>query len=220
MTLLLHEHPFASYCWKARIALYERDVGFESHVVDDATDRARLAQLWPMASIPVLVDTAAGITLPESTVIIEYLDRLTGSPHLIPAERTLALQARLWDRLIDGHVMAPMQKIVGDQLRAEDRRDPEGVAEAHVRLERAYELLDQQLAEGSWAAGGAFTLADCAAAPALFYARVVHRWDEDRLADLSGYFTKLTARPSIARVIDEARGYRHLFPLPWPDYAV
>jgi glutathione S-transferase len=219
VTLLLHEHPFASYCWKARIALYERDLPFQSHVVDDATDRARLAQLWPMASIPVLVDEAADITLPESTVIIEYLDRLAGAPQLIPADPMVALQARLWDRLIDGHVMAPMQKIVGDQLRPERRRDPEGVAQAHVQLDRAYELLDQQLGDGSWAAGAAFTLAECAAAPALFYARVVHRWDEDRLADLSGYFAKLTARPSIARVIDEARGYRHLFPLPWPDYA-
>ena len=219
MTLTLHEHPFASYCWKALIALYERDVAFEPHVVADDADRARLAELWPMASIPVLVDDAAGITLPESTMIIEYLDRFGDAPPLVPAEPGAALQARLWDRLSDGHVMTPMQKIVGDRLRPEDRRDPEGVVQAHAALERAYELLDGHLAGGGWAAGPAFTLADCAAAPALFYARVVHRWDEERLGALTRYFAAVTARPSVARVVDEAREHRHLFPLPWPEYA-
>jgi glutathione S-transferase len=119
---------------------------------------------------------------------------------------------------MDGHVMTPMQKIVADSLRPEGRRDPHGVAEARAALDRAYDLLDEHLRGGGWAAGPAFTLADCAAAPALFYARVVHRWDEERLADLTRYFTALTARPSVARVIGEAREYRHLFPLPWPDY--
>jgi glutathione S-transferase len=218
MTLTLHEHPFAAYCWKALIALYERDVPFEPNVVGDQPDRARLAELWPMASIPVLVDDAAGITLPESTTVVEYLDGFGDAPPLIPADPAAALQARLWDRVIDGHVMTPIQKIVGDNLRPEGRGDPEGVAEAHAQLERAYALLNDHLANGGWAAGEAFSLADCAAAPALFYARVVHRWDEERLADLTGYFTKLMARPSVARVIDEAREYRHLFPMPWPDY--
>jgi glutathione S-transferase len=218
MTLTLHEHPFASYCWKALIALYERDVPFEPHVVVDETDRARLAELWPMASIPVLVDDGAGMTLPESTTIVEYLDGLGDAPPLVPADRAAALQARLWDRVMDGHVMTPMQKIVADSLRPEGRRDPHGVAEARAALDRAYDLLDEHLSGGGWAAGPAFTLADCAAAPALFYARVVHRWDEERLAGLTRYFTELTARPSVAHVIEEAREYRHLFPLPWPDY--
>jgi glutathione S-transferase len=218
MTLTLHEHPFASYCWKALIALYERDVAFEPHVIADDADRARLAELWPMASIPVLVDDAAGLTLPESTTIIEYLDRFGDAPPLVPAEQAAALQARLWDRVSDGHVMTPMQKIVGDRLRPEGRRDPEGVVRARAALDRAYALLDGHLA-GGWFAGPAFTLADCAAAPALFYARVVHRWDEERLAGLTRYFAAVTARPSVARVIDEAREYRHLFPLPWPEYA-
>jgi glutathione S-transferase len=219
MTLTLHEHPFAAYCWKALIALYERDLPFEPHVVGDETDRARLAELWPMASIPVLVDDGAGITLPESTSIVEYLDGLGDAPQLIPADPAAALQARLWDRVIDGHVMTPMQKIVGDNLRPEGRGDPEGVVEARATLDQAYDLLDEHLTGGGWAPGPAFTLADCAAAPALFYARVVHRWDEERLADLTRYFNALTARPSVARVIDEAREYRHLFPLPWPDHA-
>lgn len=138
MTLTLHEHPFASYCWKALIALYERDLPFEPHVVGDQTDRARLAELWPMASIPVLVDHAAGITLPESTPIFEYLDGLGDTPQLIAADSAAALQARLWDRLFDGHVMTPMQKIVGDNLRPEDRRDHHGVAEARAKLDQAY----------------------------------------------------------------------------------
>jgi glutathione S-transferase len=119
----------------------------------------------------------------------------------------------------DAYVMTPMQKIVGDSLRREDRRDAEGVAQARSTLENAYELLEEHLADGGWAAGAAFTLADCAAAPALFYARVVQRWEEERLAALTRYFSALTARPSVARVIDEAREYRHLFPLPWPAYA-
>jgi glutathione S-transferase len=220
MTITLHEHPFASYCWKALIALYERDVPFESHVVGDAADRARLAELWPSATIPVLVDDAAGITLPESTIIVEYVDRLGDAPQLIPADPAAALQARLWDRVIDGHVMTPMQKIVLDSLRPEDRRDLDGVADAHAQLDRAYALLDKHLADGHWAAGRAFTVADCAAAPALFYARVVHRWGDERLANLTRYYTRLTARPAVARVIDEAREYRHLFPMPWPDDAV
>jgi glutathione S-transferase len=218
MTLTLHEHPFAAYCWKALIALYERDLPFEPHVVGDETDRARVAELWPMASIPVLVDDEARITLPESTTIVEYLDGLGDAPRLVPEDPAAALQARLWDRVIDGHVMTPMQKIVLDSLRPEGRRDLEGIVEARATLDQAYDLLDKHLSGGVWAAGSAFTLADCAAAPALFYARVVHRWDEERLADLTRYFTELMARPSVARVIDEAREYRHVFPLPWPDY--
>jgi glutathione S-transferase len=219
MTLILHEHPFAAYCWKALIALHELGLPFERHFVGGQADRAALAELWPMASIPVLVDDATGLTLPESTAIVEYLDGLAQGPRLVPPDPAAALQARLWDRLVDGHVMTPMQKIVGDSLRPEGRGDPEGVDAARATLDRAYALLDAQLAGGGWVAGPAFTLADCAAAPALHYARVVHRWDEEGLRALTRYFSELTARPSVARVIDGAREYRHLFPLPWPDYA-
>jgi glutathione S-transferase len=217
MTLILHEHPFAAYCWKALIALHEREVPFEARIVDGDADRERLAQLWPMASMPVLVDDAAGVVLPESTIVVEYLDRFGDAPRMIPAAPSAALQARLWDRVVDGHVAGPMQKIVLDSLRPEDRRDAEGVAQAHEQLERAYELLDDHLS-GGWLAGPAFTIAECAAAPALFYGRVVHRWDEHRLGELTRYFEELMARPSVARVVDEARAYRHLFPLPWPEY--
>ena len=219
MTLTLHEHPFAAYCWKALIALYERDVPFEPHFVGGPEDRAQLAAIWPLASIPVLVDSA-GPTLPESPAIIEYLDRHTSAPPLIPADPDAALQARLWDRIMDGQVMTPMQKIVADALRPEGTEDPHGVAEARAQLDAAYALLDDRLADDTtWLAGPDFTLADCAAAPALHYARVVHRWDESDLPALTRYFTALMARPSVARVVDEAREFRPLFPLPWPDYA-
>ena len=205
MTLVLHEHPFAAYCWKALIAFYERDVAFERVFVGDAADRQRLAELWPVGSIPVLVD--GDRVLGESTSIVE---------HVVP-ELTAELDARLWDRVIDGQVMTPMQKIVADRLRPEDARDPYGVEEARGTLDRAYALLERRLSD-EWLAGPAFSVADCAAAPALFYARVVHRWDEAGLPRLTGYYTRLTARPAVARVIEEARPYRVVFPLPWPDY--
>jgi glutathione S-transferase len=219
MTLILHEHPFAAYCWKPLIASYEREVPFERHFVGGGEDRAELARRWPPASIPVLEEEASGLILGESTTIVEYLDRVGDAPPLIPADRDGALQARLWDRVLDGQVMTPMQKIVADSLRPEGARDPHGVEEAHAALVSTYELLDDQLRGGGWVAGERFGLADCAAAPALHYAYVLHRWDEGRLAGLTRYFTELTARPSVARVIDEAREFRPLFPLPWPDHA-
>jgi glutathione S-transferase len=218
MTLTLHQHPFASYCWKALIALYERDVPFERRQIDDEADRAALAELWPMASMPVLVDDEAGIAVPESTIVVEYLDRFGASPPLVPTEPEAALRARLWDRVIDGHVQTPMQKIVGDHLRPVDARDPHGVEEAHEHLDRIYPVLDEQLRGNEWLASPDFTLADCAAAPALFYARAVRRWDEDGLPDLTRYYESLTARPSVARVIDEARPFRSFFPPGWPDH--
>ncbi|MDX6569678.1 MAG: glutathione S-transferase [Gaiellales bacterium] len=219
MTLTLHEHPFASYCWKALIALYELELPFEPRLVQDDDDRARLAELWPMASMPVLLDDTSGVIVPQSTTIVEYLDGLGGEPRLVPADAAQALQARLWDRISDAYVMTPMQKIVGDELRPEGRGDPHGVEEAHAALDRAYAMLDTHLAGQPWLAGATFTLADCAAAPALYYARVVHRWEELDLRELTRYFDGLVARPSVARVIDEARPYRGVFPLPWPDYA-
>jgi glutathione S-transferase len=185
MTLTLHEHPFAAYCWKPLIALYERQVPFERHYIGGEEDRAELAKLWPPASIPVLRDEAADLTVPESTPIVEYLDRVGEAPPLIPAEPAAALRVRLWDRVLDGHVMTPMQKIVGDSLRPEGKRDEHGVEEARAALDSAYRLLDERLAGEPWVGGSRFSLADCAAAPALHYAYVVHRWDEDRLAGLT-----------------------------------
>ena len=128
---------------------------------------------------PCSSTTARESRCPESTTIVEYLDGLGGAPQSVPADPAAALQARLWDRVIDGHVMTPMQKIVGDNLRPEGRGDPEGIVEARAMLDQAYDLLDKHLTGGSRVAGPTFTLADCAAAPALFYGRIVHRWDEE-----------------------------------------
>jgi glutathione S-transferase len=218
MALTIHEHPFASYCWKALIALNELGLPFERVFVGGEEDRAKLAELWPMGGIPVLVDDDAGLTLPEATVIVEHLDSLAGGGRLIPPDPEAALQVRLWDRIFDGYVMTPMQKIVLDSLRPEGANDVFGVAEARADLDRAYAMLNDRLPAGTWAAGDDFTLAECAAAPSLFYARVVHRWDEEKLETLTDYYRRLESRPSVAKVIDEGREYRSLFPLPWPEW--
>ncbi|HEX5927730.1 MAG TPA: glutathione S-transferase family protein [Baekduia sp.] len=215
--LVLHEHPFAAYCWKPLIALFELGLPFERHIVTDEASRQELAKIWPLAKIPVLRDETADLTLPESTTIIEYLDAMTsGGPGLIPDDAAGALQARLWDRFHDQYIANPMQKIVGDNLRPAGCEDPEGVAEARRILDTAYPVLDAQLSRTAWTSGTTFTLADCAAAPALFYARVVHRWDETNHPNITRYYRDLIHRPSVARVIEEARPYRDLFPRPWP----
>jgi glutathione S-transferase len=217
-TLVLHQHPFAAFCWKPLVALYELELPFTSQLVEDDDARRELAALWPMAGIPVLRDETADLTLPESSTIIDYLDELaTPAGTLISRDPEKGLQARLWDRIIDDYVATPMQKVVGDRLRPDPDRDPTGVQQARDTLDRAYELLDGHLGDTNWAAGEDFSLADCAAAPALFYGRVVHRWDESRLETLTRYYRALMHRPSVRRVIDEARPYRDLFPLSWPE---
>jgi glutathione S-transferase len=215
--LVLYQHPFAAYCQKVLVALYELDLPFETELIEGDEGRAALAAVWPIASIPVLRDDVAGLIVPESTTIIEHLDGFVADrPRLVPDDPAAALQTRLWDRFHDQHIATPMQKIVADRLRPEGREDPEGVADARRMLDTAYAVLDDQLGERPWTAGPAFGLADCAAAPALFYARLVHRWDEERHANVARYFGDLAARPSFDRVIEEARPYRDLFPLPWP----
>jgi glutathione S-transferase len=216
VSLVLYEHPFALYCWKALIALYERDVPFTADLVED---RSELAALWPPASIPVLVD--GGVVVAESSVIVEYLDRHGDAPALVPADPDEALQVRLWDRVADGYVATPVQTIVADALRPPDARDPYGVAQAHANLDLAYATIDRQLnhrGHEGWLAGDEFTLADCAAAPALHYAQVLHPLDDREHPALAAYHDRVLTRPSVARVIEEARPYRRLFPLPWPDY--
>lgn len=217
MSLVLHQHPFAMYCWKALIALYERDVPFTADLVE--ADRSALAALWPPASIPVLVDD--GVVVSESSIIVEHLDRYGDPPPLIPTDPDEALQARLWDRVADGYLTTPVQKIVGDALRPPDAKDPHGVAQAHTTLELAYATLDRQLTgrdHDGWLAGDAFTLADCAAAPALHYGDIVHPLGRDTHPALTAYFDRVLTRSSVARVIEEARPYRELFPLPWPEH--
>jgi glutathione S-transferase len=214
VALVLHQHPFASYCQKVLIALYELELPFDRVLVEG---REEHLELWPLGSIPVLVDTDAGLTIPESTTAIEYIDALAGGGRLIPSDPGEALQARLWDRIVDNHVANKMSKIVTDNLRPEGRDDPEGVAEARKTLSTAYGVLERQLFGRAWLAGDAFTVADCAAAPPLFYCRAVHRWDAEAHPQVTRYYRDLLARPSFARVVEEARPYRELLPLPWPD---
>ncbi len=183
-------------------------------------DRSEIAALWPPASIPLLVDD--GKVVPESSIIVEYLDRYGDAPPMIPTDPEAALQARIWDRVIDGYVATPVQTIVGDSLRPAEAKDPYGVEQAHAALDLAYTTLEGQLRRahpGAWLAGDAFTLADCAAGPALHYGDVIHELDGSIHPALAAYHERLLARASVARVIDEARPYRELFPLPWPARA-
>lgn len=214
MSLTLHFHPLASYCHKVLIALYENDVPFTPNRVDlsNESERAALLKLWPVGKFPVLRDDARSQTVPESTVIIEYLDRYyPGRTRFIPVEFDAAWQTRLRDRFYDLYVHEPMQRIVGDRLRPEGSKDPHGVEEAKARLRTAYGMIDQQMAMQSWAMGEAFSLADCAAAPALFYANEVMPFGEG-CGNLAAYFGRLKARPSYARVLQEAEPYFTMFP--------
>jgi glutathione S-transferase len=213
---VLHQHPFASFCQKVLVAFHELELPFATRLVGASRDE--LLALWPMGKMPVLRDEHADRTVAESSTIIEYVDaRADDGPRLVPRDPGEALTVRFWDRFLDAYVELPMQKVVLDALREDDGHDPVGVAEARDTLDRAYGVLDAELARGGWIAGGAaFTLADCGAAPALFYARVVHPWDEAARPHLTRYDRDLMHRPSVVRVVDEARPYRDGFPLPWP----
>lgn len=211
MSLVLHFHPLSSYCHKVLVGLYERGTPFEARVVDlsQPEKRAEFEALWPTAKIPLLVDGARAV--PETSIMLEYLDAHYPGPPMLPADAEARLEARLWDRLFDQYVMTPMQKIVADRLRAEGEKDPRGVANAREMLAMAYRMIDRHMAGRTWAAGEAFSLADCAAAPALFYAGIIAPWGEEQV-ELAGYFERLVARPSVARSIDEARPFFDYFP--------
>jgi glutathione S-transferase len=217
MSLLLYAHPFSSYCQKVLIALYENETPFSLRMLapEDAAAAAELATLWPMKRFPVLVDNGAAI--PEATIIIDHLGLYHPGPvQLVPSDAKAALDVRFMDRFFDNYVMTPMMKIVFDHIRAPANRDAQGVAEARAMLDTAYRWLDARMARREWASGDAFSLADCAAAPALFYADWVHPVGEE-LASVRRYRRRLLARPSFARAVDEARPYRSLFPLGAPE---
>ena len=214
MSLTLHYHPLSSFCWKALVALYENGAPFKPNMVNlgDPAERAALLALSPIGRFPVLRDEARGETVPESSIVIEYLDRhYPGTARLIPDDPELALQTRLRDRFLDLYVHLPLQRIVGDRLRPADSKDPRGVAEARAQLRTSYAILDQQLAHGGWMVGERFSLADCAAAPALFYGNKVEPIGEGH-PHLAVYLERLKARPSFARVLKEAEPYFGMFP--------
>jgi glutathione S-transferase len=215
--LTLYAHPFSSYCQKVLTALYENATPFELKMLGPGAPQyaEEFAALWPIKRMPALVDD--GSTVVESTIIIEYLDlHHPGPVRLVPRDPKAALEARLMDRVFDNYVMTPMQKIVGDFIRRAETRDAQGVAEARATLDAAYRWLEEQLPGRAWVAGDAFSLADCAAAPSLFYADWVHPIPEE-LAQVRGYRARLLKRPSVARAVDEARPYRPLFPPGAPD---
>jgi glutathione S-transferase len=201
--LILYEHPFALYCQKVLIALNELGVAYEVLEEQRDFDRADLAELWPPASIPVLRD--GDRIIGETSIIVEYV----AGAQLVPS-----LEARLWDRICDQHVSDAVQAIVADTI--DERFDERATQRERARLDVAYAMLESQLASHEFLAGGAFTIADCAAAPGLFYALAIPPWDEDTHPQLTRYYRGLAKRPSFAKVIADARPYRHLFPMPWP----
>lgn len=213
MSLELFGHPFSSYTWKALIALYETGRPFEfRNIAGDQYPENEAAFLghWPVGKFPLLVDD--GVPIMESSTIVEHL-----APALVPDDRELALEVRMLDRIFDNHVMSPVQAIVAEHLPfVTPTPDEARIARARAALDKVYPWLDSRLAGRQWASGDEFTLADCAGAPSLFYADWVQPIPEE-LTSLKGYRARALARPSIARVVDEARPYRPLFPLGAPD---
>ncbi len=214
MSLTLHFHPLSSFCHKVLIALYENGTPFTGKLVNlqDEAERAALRALWPIGKFPVLQDAARDRVVPESSIIIEYLDQhYPGRTKFIPSGPDGARQMRLRDRYFDLHIHMQMQKIVGDRLRPADRKDPYGVAEAGAAMNTALGALEGQLPGKTWIMGEAFTLADCAAGPALFYADKVAPL-AGRFPNVAAYLGRLTQRPSYARVLKEAEPYFRFFP--------
>ena len=235
MSLGLYYHPLSSCCWKVLVALYELGVPFEGRFLDlgDPVQRSEFLGLSPAGKMPLLVDGAR--VVPETSIIIEYLVRRHAprGKELLPADPDTALEVRLLDRLLDCYVMTPMQAIVADRIRAEEDRDPVGVQKERDTLARAYGMLERRLADrgarrhgsadllregarghergDTWMAGGAFSMADCAAAPALFYASTLVPFSSEH-PRLAAYFERLVQRPSVARVLEEARPYFRFYP--------
>ena len=213
MSLELFGHPFSSYTWKALIALYESDTPFTFRNIagnEFPENEAAFLEHWPVGKFPLLVDD--GVPVMESSIIVEHV-----APALVPDDRDLALEVRMLDRIFDNHVMTPVQAIVAEHLPFITQTPDEArIARARASLDKVYPWLDARLAGRRWAAGENFTLAECAGAPSLFYADWVHPIPEP-LTSLKGYRARALARPAVARVVDEARPYRHLFPLGAPD---
>lgn len=213
MSLLLYMHPLSSFCHKALIALYENDTPFEPREVrlDDESSRGEFRKVWPILRFPVLRDEARGRTVPESTIIIEYLAlHYPGSTALIPADPQAALEVRERDRFFDLYLHVPTQKIITDRLRPAGGHDVVGVEQARAQLRTAYALVEQDMRERTWAMGDTFTMADCAAAPPLFYSD----WAEplDDFPHLAAYRQRLMERPSFARALREAEPYLQFVP--------
>lgn len=213
----LYAHPFSSYCQKALMALYENDTDFELRrlEVGDTAAMDELRALWPLGKFPTLKDGETVVF--EATAIIEHLAvHHPGPVRLIPDDPALAVEVRMMDRVFDNYVSNTQTKFVFDAIRPEAERDPYGVAEARRTLDAIYVWLDQRMRGRAWAVGDDFSLADCAAAPALFYADWTHPIPA-KFEALKAYRARLLQRPSFARCVEDARPYRSLLPLPVPD---
>jgi len=212
MPLTLYYHPLSSFCQKVLVALYENETPFVPHIIDlrDADSRGQLLKIWPIGKFPVLCD--GDRTIPESSIIIEYLaQHYPGETQLVPADPDLARQTRMRDRFYDLYVDVPMQKVVGDRLRPAGNKDPFGVEQARAALQTAYGMIDQDMTSKTWAMGDSFSMADCAAAPALYYANLAVPFCET-YKNVATYFERLMERPSFARAVKEAEPYRAMFP--------
>jgi glutathione S-transferase len=214
MSLKLYFHPLSSFCQKVLMAFYENDTPFEPHIVDlfDPASAAAFKKIWPIGKFPVLRDDAKDRTVPESSIIIEYLaQHYPGKTQLVPTDIEAARQTRLRDRFFDLYVNVPMQKIVTDKLRPAGRNDAYGVEDAKKLLQTSIGMIDQDMAGKTWVMGDAFTMADCAAAPPLFYANMVMPFGETH-KNAAAYLGRLMQRPSFARAVKEAQPYLALMP--------
>jgi glutathione S-transferase len=213
MALTLYFHPLSSFCQKVLTALYENDTPFQAEVVnfmDEASYKAFI-KLWPIGRFPVLRDEQRGKTVPESTVIIEYLDRhRPGRTRFIPEDRDIADETRYWDRFLDLYIHVPMQKIVTDRIRPQGSNDPYGIDQAKSLIATAYDILDPHLGGRDWMTGSGFSLADCAAAGPLQFADM--QVPIGGRKNLAGYLERLKARPAYARVWKEAEPYLAMVP--------
>ena len=214
MSLKLYFHPLSSFCQKVLVALYENDTPFEPHIVNlfDATSSAAFKKIWPIGKFPVLRDESRDRTIPESSIIIEYLQQhYPGKARFVPEDAELARQMRFQDRFYDLHVSVPMQKVVTDRLRPAGKSDSYGVEQAKALLQTAISLVDRSMATKKWSMGDNFTMADCAAAPALFFANKVMPFGA-AYPNAAAYLTRLMQRPSFARAVKEAEPYLTLVP--------
>jgi glutathione S-transferase len=214
MTLKLYFHPLSSFCQKVLTALYENATPFEPVIVDlfNEASAAAFKKIWPIGKFPVLRDEARDRTVPESSIIIEYLaQHYPGKSQLVPADAELARQTRLRDRFFDLYVNVPMQKVVTDKLRPAGKNDPYGVEQAKTLLETSLGMIDQDMATKTWVMGDGFTMADCAAAPPLFYANMLMPFGATH-KNAARYLDRLMKRPSFARAVEEAQPYLKLMP--------
>ena len=215
MSLTLYSHPFSSYCQKVLVALWENEIPFTYRNLEEPGAGEELAALWPIGRFPVLVDD--GRTVVESSIIIEHLALHHGGlVQLLPRDPEAALEVRFMDRFFDNYVMSAMQQPVVEALRTDGSRKDEVMDKARQALDTAYAWLEARLAGRTWAAGEDFTMADCAAAPSLFYADWVHQIGPG-FPGVRAYRSRLLARPSVSRAVEEGRPYRGYFPLGAPD---